>query len=125
MIVCVLLTNIVGGVVWVMYSMQLQQETTMGSIVAQDVAAALDESKSDSSLGGALASSSMSVKRKAGASSRANRAQWLGTGKNAQSQSGMDVATKQAQGGLHSQQRLDSQSASYGHRPSHAKINPT
>ena len=123
MIVCVLLTNIVGGVVWVMYSMQLQQETTMGSIVAQDLAAALDESNSDSSLGGALASSSMSVKRKAGASSRANRAQWLGTGKNAQS--GMDVATKQAQGGLHSQQRLDSQSASYGHRPSHAKINPT
>ena len=123
MIVCVLLTNIVGGVVWVMYSMQLQQETTTtSSIIAQDVAAALDEQAPESS---ALASSSMSVKRKAGASSRANRAQWLGTGKNAQSQSGMDVATKQAQGGLHSQQRLDSQSASYGHRPSHAKINPT
>ena len=125
MIVCVLLTNIVGGVVWVMYSMQLQQETTMGSIVAQDVAAALDESNSDSSLGGALASSSMSVKRKAGASSRANRAQWLGTGKNAQS-SGNDVATKQAHGVARERaQSLDSQSSTYGHRASHAKINPT
>ena len=123
MIVCVLLTNIVGGVVWVMYSMQLQQETTTtSSIIAQDVAAALDEQAPESS---ALASSSMSVKKKAGASSRANRAQWLGTGKNAQS-SGNDVATKQAHGvGRERAQSLDSQSSSYGHRASHAKINPT
>ena len=66
MIVCVLLTNIVGGVVWVMYFCSCSRRRRWASIVAQVVHRHRIDKNQTSSLENSLASSSMSVQAQGG-----------------------------------------------------------